>query len=238
MTMKIPLDINEATIAKHYARAPRTGDPIPDGTIDTLAGSARHAREAAESLKAFYDATLADTSRTGDARLLELRKQALKVAEIQAHRLDAAREQAQADVNALAGSIHEPPAIDATLAAEIRAAGKAMTLEQRREWITNAIKDGDDVTIAALLRAPGYLSGLSAEAQAGFRAVWQQRRYPGEYERLQRLKAASAAQERVARSFLGMVKGMANGTAAQLAEAAENAAAATQAINKHLENAA
>ena len=80
--MRIPIDITELSVSKHYARG-RTGEPVPDGVIAELEQSARHTREAAEALSSYHASLAADTSRNADQRLIELRKQAIKVAEVQ-----------------------------------------------------------------------------------------------------------------------------------------------------------
>lgn len=229
--MRVPIDITELAVAEHLARDPRTGQPIPDSAIDGLAVSAKHVREAAEALKALHDAP--GPGKSADARFLDLRRQAVKVAEAQAYRLDAAREKAQAEADAVRKAIHGPAPIDPVLAGEVRNALKTMKPEDARALIQEAIKDGDDLTVSAVLSVPGYLAGQSPDMQQGLRDAWQRQRFPVERDRLQRLTKALEAQERVARSFMGMVRELTTGTAAQLAQAAENAAAANEAIRKH-----
>ncbi len=232
--MRIPIDIHEAGVTKYLARAPRTGEPIPDTEIDTLASSCKAAREAAEALKAAHDVGLRDTTRTANARLLDLRGQAIKVAEVQARRLDAARQRATAEIERIEKAIHGPQPVEPTIASEIRTMLKTMKAEERRELIMDAIRAGDDATVSAVLGAPGYLSGHGDAVLAGFRDAWQRQRFPAEHDRVNRLRKALDAQGRAARSFMGMVRDLSAGTAEHLAGVAEEAAAANAAINRHM----
>lgn len=229
--MKVPLSVNEATITTFHERDPRTGHVVADESIDALAASVGSARAAAEALVAFRTTTLADTTRTADARRLAIRKQALRLAESQGPRLDAARQRVQGDLAAIEREIHAPPAIDAGLAAEIRAALRGMAKGDREKLIGEAIAANDEELLAALLRGRGFMVGVSESRLTAWRDAWQRAHRAQAYARRQRLQKAMEAQDRAGRAFLGMVRGaIEEGKTPQELQAA--AEAANDAIEK------
>lgn len=233
--MRIPIDISELAVEKHLARD-RNGEPVHDATIESLAQSVRSAREAAEALAAYHRTLAADRSRSADQRAIELRAKAVKTAEVQARKIDAVRSRAMAEIERITREIHSPPPPDAATAGEVRSVLRSMRPEQAREAVMDAVRRGDDLTLGAVLAAgiPGYLAGIGDALIAGVRDTWQRQRFPAEHDRLGRLRKAAEAQERAARSFLGMVRGMVGGEAERIAEAAENASLAGAALDQHL----
>ncbi|MGH6678399.1 MAG: hypothetical protein ACREDL_05595, partial [Bradyrhizobium sp.] len=74
--------------------------------------------------------------------------------------------------NRVAAAIDEPTRKTPegiALATEVRNYVRALPLEQRTAFINQAINDSDKATIAALLHAQPFLSGLSAQAHANMR---------------------------------------------------------------------
>ena len=70
-----------------------------------------------------------------------------------------------------------------------------------------AIKDGDEVTLSAVLGAPSYLSGLTADAQKVYVRQMRERLMPDKAKRLRACQAAAELiMERGALVFEGLEK--------------------------------
>jgi hypothetical protein len=67
---------------------------------------------------------------------------------------------------------------DNTISAEIRAHAKALSSEDRRALIINAMDKGDTKTLNAILGAPFYLSALDEGMQAHFTREWNIKQTP------------------------------------------------------------
>jgi hypothetical protein len=81
-----------------------------------------------------------------------------------------------------------------SISAEIRAYTKNLPSEQRHKFIQEAIDAGDHTTVAALLGAPAYLSGLDGNFQQTYTRFWNERSAP---EVAQRLKAMRGAKQMI-----------------------------------------
>jgi hypothetical protein len=71
-----------------------------------------------------------------------------------------------------------------SLAAEVRAHVKALPQEDRSKFVMDAINAGDKRTVAALLHAQPFLSGLSQDAQDTLRAHASNKFAPLDYLQL------------------------------------------------------
>jgi hypothetical protein len=132
----------------------------PDGTSEYLGdlrmvgGSLRSFHGHEEEFAAAAEQAFARAAKVADRRLKELKE----------HREGVAKRVAEA-VDHTPG--RQPVGI--SQAAEIRAHIKALPGEQRLALVQTALSAGDKQTVAAVLFAPAYLSGLSAEEMAGVR---------------------------------------------------------------------
>lgn len=81
-----------------------------------------------------------------------------------------------------------------SISAEIRAYAKNLPSEKRHAFIQQAIDEGDHTSVAALLGAPAYLSGLDANFQETYTRFWNERSAP---EVAQRLKAMKGAKQMI-----------------------------------------
>lgn len=80
----------------------------------------------------------------------------------------------------------------ASMASEIRAYFRGMDNEAKRiTAIRQAIADGDDVTVTAVLGGRHYLSGIDAETSAQFLHEWHATQRPLEAKKLRAMKAAA-----------------------------------------------
>ncbi|MBX4992861.1 hypothetical protein ABID08_002028 [Rhizobium binae] len=233
MKLRPPPDIHEAAVEHHYARAP-SGEVENDATIASLATAVRTTRLNSESLAAYADTLAKDRLLSPDAARLKLRDNALKLAEATAKKLDEAKARVQQEVAEITARTSTPPAprdqLSAGLEAEIRARLASMPEKARDEAIGKAFAEMDGSIIAAVLRGPALLVGLSQSRQDMVRHRYRTTFHPAEEARLKRLTAALEATERSGRSFINYIASATTGSAVQIAEAAANAQAAEQAI--------
>lgn len=233
MKLRPPQDIHEAAVEQHYARAP-SGEVESDSAIATLAVAIRATRLNSESLAAYADTLAKDRLLSPDAARLKLRDNALKLAEATAKKLDEAKARVQREIEEIDALTSTPPAprdqLSAGLEAEIRARLAILPEKARDEAIGKAFAEKDRNIVAAVLRGPALLVGLSQARHDMVRHRYRTTFHPEETERRKRLTAALEATERGGHSFLKFITDAATGPATQIAEAAANAQAAEQAI--------
>jgi hypothetical protein len=228
-TIRPPLAANEAAIARLFPRDPRTGEPIPDATLDGALTAMRSARLAGEQIAALVEAVRRDPTRSGPAGLVELRRAVPSIGERAARALDAGAEQLRRAVSGLEAEMApKPPASPEQLqiAGEIRAALARMDPTARAKALGDAIAAGDEAVVSAALRGGGLLVGMSSEQVAGLRQRWSAARHPEAYARAERLNRALAAVETAGQAVVGFVGAAISGPGAEAAVAAADAAQA------------
>ncbi|UWM77426.1 hypothetical protein N1937_09485 [Rhizobium sp. WSM4643] len=233
MKLRPPQEIHEAAVEQHYARAP-SGEVEKDAAIASLATAVRTTRINSESLAGYADTIAKDRLLSSDAARLKLRENALKLAEATAKKLDEAKALVQQEIAEISARTSTPPAprdqLSAGLEAEIRARLAGMQEKARDEAIGKAFAEMDTNIIAAILRGPALLVGMSQTRHDIVRRRYRITFHPDEEARLKRLTAALEATERSGRSFIDYIATATTGSATQIAEAAANAQAAEQAI--------
>ena len=115
-----------------------------------------------------------DTSKTEDARLLQLDTFAGKQLAAVGKTFDATLANLNRSIAFLEGELSMPLISKAgtAMGAEIRAHVKGMTTAQRQEFIQTAIDSGDEETAAAVLGAKHYLTGITAQMQQALTRGW------------------------------------------------------------------
>lgn len=233
MKLRPPPDIHEAAVEQHYGRQPG-GEVENDAAIATLVVAVRTTRLNSESLAAYAETLAKDRLLSPDAARLKLRDNALKLAEATARRLDEAKGRVQKEIEEIDALTGMPPVLrdqlGAGLEAEIRARLASMTDEARDKAIGNAFAEKDKSIIAAVLRGPAMLVGMSPSRHEMVRHRYRTTFHPAETERRRRLAAALDVTERSGRSFIGYIATATTGAAVEIAEASANAQAAEQAI--------
>ncbi|MBB2751637.1 UNVERIFIED_ORG: hypothetical protein GGI57_002325 [Rhizobium aethiopicum] len=233
MKLRPPPEIHEAAVEQHYARAPN-GEVERDASIATLATAVATTRQNSENLAAYADTLSKDRLLSPDAVRLKLRDNALKLAEATAKKLDEAKALVQRQIEEIDTLTSTPPALrdqlSAGLEAEIRARLAGMSEKARDEAISKAFAEKDKTIIAAVLRGPAMLVGLTQARHDMARHRYRETFHPEETARRRRLAAALEATERTGHSFIGYIATATTGAAIQIAEASANAQAAEQAI--------
>lgn len=209
MAIKVPLDLNEAFVDRLAELDTTTGTPVADPVMSGLSNAVKLAREQASALANLEKAALADRTQTPEANVLRVATAAGKTGERVAAQLDAARTRAMAEIaNIETRTGAPPPPKDSTalsIEAEIRARLAAMNPKERADAIAKAKADNSETVIAAILRGPAMLSGVTETEQAMLRHAYRQRAHSADYARMQRLAKALDATERSGRLFVGIV---------------------------------
>lgn len=146
-----------------------------DDTYHTL-GKLHEARRQAEKNPAWTPAN----------RVLILSKEALKQKERLAKRLDRAVGDLGRRIEHIEGELARPLEARAlgTLNAEIRSHSKSLSRDDREKLIQDAMREDDDTTLASILAAPPYLSGLTSVDQSHYLGVYHARKNPALVARL------------------------------------------------------
>lgn len=203
---------------------------MPDEELSSLAGAMGSARTTAEQLAALAEALQHDKTRTPEAAALELRKSALRLAESSAKRLDTARQKAAEALGRLQKETAAPPpprdAVALQIESEVRARLAALPQDKRTAAISAAIQSGDDVVTGAILRGPGFLSGLNDGEHEHARLRFREQRHPEKTAKMRRLEAALDDVDRGGNLLLSFVEKLSNTNTAKQAEAQASAASA------------
>lgn len=225
---KTPLAVDEDLLSKFEIRDPVSGEVIDDAALDALSRGMKTARGAAEQVAAVVDALSADLTQTEAGRSMKAREIALKAGERGAQALDKAREAAAAEIVDIENSmVPEAPSDEIALQIEAQIRDRLATMDHdaRAKLIAQAIRSGDDATIAAIARGPAWLAGLG-DAEAAMRLdQWRRKKFPQEVERLARLKRAIGVTEIAGKSLVAFIRHIADGPTASVAAAADRAAA-------------
>ncbi|MGO4316342.1 hypothetical protein [Agrobacterium sp. MCAB5] len=229
MKMKPPIDIHESVIEQHYARKPG-GEVESDAAIAALASAIRQTRLNSASLAEYAETITADKLIPPEAARLRIRDQAIRLAEVTARKLDEAKNRVQKEIEDIESLTGAPPVlrdqISASLETEIRARLSVMPDKERDDAIGKAFTKNDLAVVAAVLRGPALLVGMSQTKQDMVRHRYRNTFYPEETARRRRLQEALEATERGGQSFIKFITAATTGAAAQLAAASERAKAA------------
>ena len=97
-------------------------------------------------------------------------------------KIDAARERTLKEIAKIEAETYSPPepkhVSGSMLEAEIRNALAAMKPKERANAIHEAIENGDDATVGAIMRGPLLLTGLTASEREIMRHRWRAKRFP------------------------------------------------------------
>lgn len=143
-----------------------------DGVVQSLANAHDAYRTLCE--KIVEAVKKPDPSSTEDGHFLEMRELAYKRATAAAKKNDAAMERAKAEIAASKNALRSQLGlVEDSRAAEIRGYLRTLGQEERSQILNNAIDGGDAATIAAVIHAPAYLSGETAERGARFKERYE-----------------------------------------------------------------
>jgi hypothetical protein len=132
---------------------------------------------------------LVGAAETGSAR-------ALAASERAAERIKTAYEQLGSQIDSLTDDKERKSAVGITLGTEIRNHVKGLSDAKRFEFIHERIRSGDVKTVAAILRAPSYLSGITDEQNGQFQVAVASTWTRLQYEQLTALEKVRARMEK------------------------------------------
>lgn len=143
----------------------------------------------------FREAVAPDTSLTDDAKVLRVSDYASNRLAEATKAIDNADKSLMQRIRHAEAELTAPlKATDAIsgLAVEIRSHVKALSGEERRAWLTQALDSNDTSSIEAVLAGPGYLSGLKPEEVVHYTCLYHEKMQPLIFQRLQVMKQAHA----------------------------------------------
>lgn len=168
-----PVTAGDMLAGDQYARPEwRTRIEQGDTTLSRLAVAHKGYRDLHNSLRDAFDNP--DPELTPDAHFMTVKRLGDQSLSAAARASDAAREAAEGEVKALRSSLQSQLGLVEThRAGEIRTLLRSLPDGRRSELLQAAIVEGDAQTIAAVVEAPGYLSGLSKDQVQALRGQYE-----------------------------------------------------------------
>jgi hypothetical protein len=187
-------------------------------------------RTAAEASFEIADTMLQNEMLTLPARHRAARDAIFKASKPAVERIQNAIERIGNKITAMEAFLQGPPApkdaVGMLAAIDIRRALSGMPHAERRKVIIAALDAGDDTVAVAVLRAPGFVTGLTEDEVTQFRGDWQQRRKPTETAQLHQWKRAAENLERGGTLLVNYCAGLTSNHIIAEAEKSEKRAAA------------
>ena len=220
----ISLDPGNITASKLYEQADGFG-------VDMAVDALRTTQEVLNKFIGGRDALRTDPTLTEAARVLAVDDLFHKLFPTAAKKLDAASNALTRAIQSMEEGLRAPivASTHTPVTTEIANYVRSLPLSERMSFLSNAIQDGDEVTMNAVLSRPHYLSGLTKEMQAALTEKYNRRRDPVAVKRLDLMKMAlariDAAGPLLVRSIDGLI-GARNETVRKLRERSAKTAAA------------
>lgn len=182
--------VGQMYLAPHLAEA-ATNDPV----VGQLRGVHDFTRKGYDAIRGALRTQ--DPTRTAEAHFMEISKKAERWLDDCARKAEGARTGAATAIASVEREIAETLGIkEGTYAQEIRSHFSQLAKNDRVAAITAAIDAFDKETLGALLSAPAYLSGLSADEQATFKRLYAEKHAPDAIKRKAILEEAVAINSR------------------------------------------
>lgn len=190
---------------KQYLR-PEFAQRIEGG--DTIMQSLANAHE---NYRGFYERMTAavkqrDPELTEDGHFLQMRDLAFKTATRAGAANDRANESALVEIEVARSALQTQLGLtEDHRASEIRTYFRSLSDQARTKLLQGAVESGDAKTVAAITEAPNYLTGLSGETVAGFKAQYE-RKHGGDLPaRIRDLEQAIAINKQTAKDALAFL---------------------------------
>ena len=213
--------VHESVIKRHM-----TGDDDP--VLGSLFDAVKLAREMSGKAAKTTASVLQNKLETEAARHRKARAAGFALLENATAALDAAVKSAEKETAAIKARTAGPPVtrdlVTETRQRELRERLSLLPEERRKAIIAQAVSADDDLLVAAVLAAPGWLSGLTDTDLAMVRHNWASRRYAPDLERLERLGKAIIDAQRAGQQAMGFVDSLTDAELISAAEASEKEA--------------
>jgi hypothetical protein len=165
-----------------------TGEPVNDPLFCEIIETMNYGSQAAERALTAARAALNDTTRTPPAQHIAASEFALKITKPALERHDKTRGRINAERQRLQKiTAAPPPPPDAKAQSRANLICESvhrMKPEHRRAAVLEAIKQGDNESVAAILSMPHFVSGFSPIEATEMKENWRRARYPEECARL------------------------------------------------------
>lgn len=176
-----------------------------ESVILPLSNAAKLVEESARQVEEAARRTTADTTRTDDAKTLDLRQFVKKQDRLVTESVNKRAREAEGAKRQLEEKLQEiaRPPKDTAMASEIRRYVSSLSKSARRRFLDEHLDDY--VTLNAIFSAKPYLSGLDEGERRELLHAFQQRHMPGEKRKLDTLVTAET---RLARAYDAWLSGI------------------------------
>lgn len=197
MAVDLEMAVNTLVTAGLHPQNVASLEDYDDDTKGELAQVVTAFDEAYQGIIRVHDARKAaasDPTLTEAAQLIRTQEMSDKVFQRAAGALDRAMSNMKSGIGLLELQLSTPVNTEAagTYGREIREHVKAMKAEGKSpmNFVRQAIENGDHTSVAAVLGAPPYLSGIDAETQAVLTRMYREKHNPVAAKRLRAMQAA------------------------------------------------
>lgn len=192
----MPTDINTKISPALHPDNVKGLDGYDESTASYLSSTVTAFTNAYEGIAAVLEAKSvvnANHAWTPERRIIELGQLADKKLASISKSFDTTRANLLKQITHIEGELSAPVQAKSgtAVAAEIRAHVKALSFTERTTFIQQAIKEGDEISLTALLGAPSYLSGLDAKSQGVYLRQFHHRMQPEKANLLKVLRGAA-----------------------------------------------
>lgn len=219
--------INEALIDRYHPKDPQTRETIYDPIVSRMSVAVGSARLAAERAGKVANAIFANEFQTVAARHRQVKEKTHRMTQPVLAEMDAALASCKREIDMLEEKTSAPSrpqdASGYFLASEVRQRLAGMTDEEREKAIAQALADGDEPALGAILIGSPMLSGITKARHEMLRSAWQKQKYGPEIERLDRLRKALEDTQRAGTLTLSYTLSLCSADIIARAEASERA---------------
>ena len=181
---EVPISLTEKFIERHYAVDPLTHQKMADPALDVMHRAMQGARKTAEACLVKATEIRSNKLNSEIGNELAIARASRQLCEGAFKELDRAREKVERHVGDLMKKISAPAepsdAIGELREAELRAALGKLDDCARGKRLREAIREGDDALVGAILRGHTIVTGVEPAELEGYRAQWQRARFPAE----------------------------------------------------------
>ncbi|MBR0986537.1 hypothetical protein [Bradyrhizobium liaoningense] len=222
MNATLSPSVHEAMVKRHMS-----GDDDP--AMLALHDAVKLAREMATKAAQTADVVLRNTLETAPQRHRKARAASFELIERATKALDDAVKTAQKEIATIRTRTKGPPPckdlLTETRQRELRERLAMLPDDRRKAIIADAIRNGDDLLVGAILNSPPWLTALGESETALVRHNWAIKHFAGDLDRAERLQKALVDAERAGTLSISFVDGLTDAQLIQQAETTERRAA-------------
>ena len=217
--------IHESAITRHMK-------DDTDNVLNALHDGVKLAREMCTKAASTTEAVMANRLETEAQRHRKAREAGFALLERATKSLDAAMTAAQSEIKTINERVSGPPQSKDVIVEqrqrELRERLAQLPKERQTAILFEAVANGDDNLVAAVLHVPNWMLALSKPELDLVRLRWAQRKYPQDLDRLERIEKAVTDAQRAGQLSIAFVDSLTD--AAMIAEAEKGAKKSADAL--------